>query len=69
MAPLGHYEFRVAERLSPTVIAAFPELAPVPDDTARVLAGTMRDRSQLQSILDRFQLMGLTLVDVHRVAG
>jgi hypothetical protein len=67
MQEAGRYEFRVAERLSATTLAAFPELATTDHGAGPVLYGSMRDDSELHAILSRFQLLGLTVVDVHRL--
>lgn len=61
------YEFRLAERMSPTAVAAFPELATADGASGSTLFGAVRDRSELLSILERFDLLGLTLLDVHRL--
>ena len=64
----GEYEFLVAERLSPTVIAAFDELS-VGQRQGRgtLLRGTVRDQSHLHGLLARFQVFGLTLEGLTRV--
>jgi hypothetical protein len=67
MQDMGRYEFRVAERLSPAVTAAFPELDVAEPWVGMVLYGPIRDRSELRAILERFELMGLTMLDVHRL--
>ena len=61
------YEFCVAEPLTATALAAFPELTVADSGTGTVLYGRVRDRSEFHAILDRFQLIGLTLLDVHRL--
>jgi hypothetical protein len=61
------YEFHLAEPLSATAVAAFPELSISDAGTGTVLYGRIRDRSEFHAILDRFQLIGLTLLDVHRL--
>jgi hypothetical protein len=63
----GRYEFRVAQRLSPTALAAFPELTLVDDPSGTVLFGRLRDDAELHGILARLQLLGLTILDVHRL--
>ncbi len=63
----GRYEFRVAQRLSATAVATFPELSVVDTDTGAVLFGQVRDDAELHGILSRLQLLGLTLLDVHRL--
>jgi hypothetical protein len=61
------YEFRVAQRLSATVIAAFPELSVTDSSSGTVLFGPMRDDAELHGVLSRLQLLGLTILDVHRL--
>ncbi len=63
----GRYEFRVAERLSATAIAAFPELTATDSASGTVLFGRVRDDAELHGILSRLQLLGLTILDVHRL--
>ena len=63
----GRYEFRVAQQLSPTTAAAFPELSVVDSATGAVLFGHVRDDAELHGILARLQLLGLTILDVHRL--
>jgi hypothetical protein len=63
----ARYEFRVAERMSPTAQAAFPELQLADGPFGTVLFGSVRDDSQLHRLLDRFHLLGLTLLEVHRL--
>jgi hypothetical protein len=61
------YEFHIAERLTTTALYAFPELQLADSSAGSVLYGRPRDRSELHAILDRFHLLGMTLLDVHRL--
>jgi hypothetical protein len=61
------YEFHLAERLSATATSAFPELAIGDNRKGTVLFGPVRDRSEFYGFLDRFDVMGLTVLDVHRL--
>lgn len=61
------YEFRVAEVLSDTVRAAFPELEVVAGHAGTVLFGPVRDAAALQGVLDRLLLFGCTVLDLHRL--
>jgi hypothetical protein len=61
------YEFQLAEHLSPTASCAFPELAVRDEGRGTILFGPVRDRAELYGFLDRFDVMGLTIVDVHRL--
>jgi hypothetical protein len=63
----GRYELRVAQRLSATAVAAFPELTVTEDSPGTVLFGRVRDAAELHGILSRLQLLGLTILDVHRL--
>ena len=61
------YEFRIAERLTATALGAFPELQLADSSKGSVLSGRVRDRSELHAILDRIGLLGMTLLEVHRL--
>jgi hypothetical protein len=63
----GRYEFRVAQRVSATAVAAFPELSVTDGSPGTVLYGPVRDDAELHGILSRLQLLGLTILDVHRL--
>ena len=67
MLETRRYEFRVAQRLSATVVAAFPELSVTDSSSGTVLFGPMRDDAELHGVLSRLQLLGLTILDVHRL--
>jgi hypothetical protein len=61
------YEFHIAERLTTTALCVFPELQLADSSAGTVLYGRPRDRSELHAILDRFHLLGMTLLDVHQL--
>jgi hypothetical protein len=63
----GRYEFRIAQRLSATAVAAFPELSVTDTSSGTVLFGPVRDAAELHGFLSRLQLLGLTILDVHRL--
>lgn len=67
MVTSSRYEFRVVEPLSPMAAAAFPELQLATTADERVLFGSIRDSSELHAVLSRFHLLGLTVLDVHRL--
>lgn len=68
MPQTGRYEFRVAQRLSATAAASFPgELTVRAGSPGTVLFGPVRDDAELHGILSRLQLLGLTILDVHRL--
>ena len=63
------YEFILEERLSATTRDAFPRAAGVQRDRdARSVLGTVLDGPHLHGPLDRFQTLGLTLVEMRRAA-
>jgi hypothetical protein len=49
----GRYEFRLAQRLSATGLAAFPELSVTDSPSGTVLFGPVRDDAELHGILSR----------------
>ena len=63
------YEFILEERLTPTMREAFPELQVVSRhrDAGSVLFGAVLDGPHLHGLLDRFQTLGLTLVEMRRL--
>lgn len=65
--PQPRYEFRFAEQLSDTVQSAFPTLDVAPDGNARVLFGPVESQEALTALVNRFNTMRLTLVEVHRL--
>ncbi len=68
MSGSHRYRFRVVERLSATVLAAFPELEAETGPSGTWLAGPVRDACELHGLLDRFLLMGITVVGLEREA-
>lgn len=68
MITCARYEFRLAEPFSERVANAFPELAVVTGSRGDVLCGQVRDQGQLYSLLARFQTLGLTVVELRRLA-
>jgi hypothetical protein len=66
-APRPRYEFHLAERMTATAQAVFPELRAAAPRSGTVLYGQVRDSSELHAILDRFHLLGMTLLQVHRL--
>jgi len=62
------YEFLLPGRLSEAVRAAFPELTAQPGATGgTVLFGPVEDGAHLHGLLDRFQSLGLTVVELRRL--
>ena len=67
MAVPVRYEFRLAQRLSPTARAAFPELSQGKALGGDVLYGPVRDQEHLHALLARFQTMRLTVTELRRL--
>jgi hypothetical protein len=65
--PAAAYAFRVAEPLTTTTLGAFPELQAADPATGSVLYGRLRDRSELFAILERLDLLGLTILEFYRL--
>jgi hypothetical protein len=64
---IARYEFRIMQRLSATAVETFPELSMADGTPGTVLYGSVRDDAELHGILSRLQLLGLTILDVHRL--
>ncbi len=67
MEAMARYEFRLAEPLSPTARAAFPELSQGTALGGDILYGPVKGQEQLHSLLARFRTMGLTVVEFRRL--
>jgi hypothetical protein len=67
METAARYEFRLAERLSPTALAAFPELTRGAAREGDVLFGPVRDQDELHSLLARFQTMCLSVIELRQL--
>jgi hypothetical protein len=67
MPEIARYEFLVAEPMSATALAAFPELDRSAQPGRTSLYGAMRDDGELQGIIGRFFMMGFTVLEVHRL--
>jgi hypothetical protein len=68
MAMAARYEFRVAERLTDTELAAFPELARAEAVIeGDVLFGPIRSQEQLHSLLARFRTMRITVIELRQL--
>ena len=62
------YEFTVAQRMSDTALAAFPELErSTAPSLGTTLFGPVIDRSHIDGLLARFSDLGLEIVDMHRL--
>jgi hypothetical protein len=67
MEATARYEFRLAEPLSPTARAAFPELSQGHALGGDVLYGPVASQEELHSLLARFRTLGLTVVELRRL--
>jgi hypothetical protein len=63
------YSIRVAGRLGPTTLTAFPDLHGEPRGAQTVLTGEVRDRSALYGIVARLDALSLELIEIKRIAG
>lgn len=62
------YEFIIAEKVTSTTQAAFPELRQsdsLPGQRGTVMFGPVIDSPNLHGLLDRFQDFGLTVVEMR----
>jgi len=68
-SPAGtRYEFLLPGRLSPEICAEFPELTAQPGAAGgTVLFGPVKDSAHLHGLLDRFQVLGLTVVELRQL--
>ncbi|MEV7993343.1 hypothetical protein AB0O67_15890 [Streptomyces sp. NPDC086077] len=62
------YEFRVDGEVSQTLTEAFPELEHVVMSGQTVLYGPILDEAHLYGLLTRFQSLGLTVLEMRRLA-
>ena len=67
MGTAARYEFRLAERLSPTARAAFPELTHGRAPGGDLLFGPVSSQEHLHSLLARFHTLRLTVVELRRL--
>jgi len=62
------YEFLLPGRISESVAAAFPELTARPSAMGgTVMFGPVKDSAHLHGLLDRFQTLGLTIVELRQL--
>ena len=61
------YQFRVNGHLGPTLLTAFPALAPQQQGTETVLTGLLPDSAALYGILAEFEALGLDLLEVRKL--
>jgi hypothetical protein len=63
------YAIRVAGRLGPTTLEAFPDLHGESQGAETVLTGEVRDRSALYGLVARLDALGLELIEIKRITG
>lgn len=61
------YRIRVNGHLGPTLLTAFPELAPQQQGADTVLTGPLPDSSALYGILAQIEALGLDLLEVRKL--
>lgn len=61
------YEIRVDGPMSETLSRAFPELDRLVLSGQTVLVGSVVDEAHLYGLLARFQSLGLSVVEMHRL--
>ena len=64
---LVRYELRLAETLSQTARAAFPDLRVRDSRAGTLLWGPVRDRAHLHGLIGRVETLGLTLVELREL--
>ncbi|MEY9847412.1 hypothetical protein [Streptacidiphilus sp. MAP5-3] len=63
------YEFRVADSVSEALAEAFPELSRVPVSEQTLFVGPVTDEAHLHGLLDRFQSLGLRVLEMRQLPG
>jgi hypothetical protein len=61
------YEFRIRGRLSPPMLERFDMLESDIEHVETILHGPVRDQAELHGIIERFQSLGLELIEVRRL--
>ena len=62
------YEFLLAGSVSDSVAAAFPELSVTTSPAGgTALFGPVQDTAQLRGLLDRFETLGLTVLELRQL--
>ena len=61
------YQFRVSGHLGPTLLMAFPALAPQQQGAETVLTGLLPDAAALYGVLAEMDAFGLDLLEVRRI--
>jgi hypothetical protein len=61
-----YYEIRVAGLLPPGILLDFEELSASPQEAQTVLHGSLEDQKEVRKLLDRLQIFGARLLEIHR---
>lgn len=61
-----YYEIRVAGLLPPGILLDFEELSASPQEAQTVLHGSLDDQKEVRKLLDRLQIFGARLLEIHR---
>ena len=61
------YQIRVNGHLGPTLLTAFPTLAPQQEGTDTVLTGLLPDAAALYGVLAEIEALGLDLLEVRKI--
>jgi hypothetical protein len=61
------YQFRVSGNLGPTLLTAFPALAPQQVGGETVLTGSLPDAAALYGVLAQIEALGLDLLEVRKL--
>jgi hypothetical protein len=61
-----YYEIRVAGLLPPGILLDFEELSASPQEAQTVLHGSLEDTKEVRKLLDRLQIFGARLLEIHR---
>ena len=61
-----YYEIRIAGQLPPGVLHDFEELSASPQEAQTLLHGSLEDQKELRKLLDRLQMFGARLLEIHR---
>ena len=61
-----YYEIRVTGLLPPGVLLDFEELSASPQEAQTVLHGSLEDPGELRKLVDRLQMFGARLLEIHR---
>lgn len=61
------YQLRVNGHLGPTMLMAFPALAPQQEGAETVLTGLLPDSAALHGVLAQIEALGLDLLEMRKI--